>query len=103
MSAKKFTHVFEYGLLWLLLYRALVRGNNIQHNTARNLAIILIILWGALDEFHQGLVPESGGKPHLHDVAIDFAGGALTYIFVWKLLPKMPKLLKSLAENWGIL
>ncbi|MBI4028822.1 MAG: VanZ family protein [Candidatus Blackburnbacteria bacterium] len=103
MSVKKFTHVFEYGLLWLLLYRALVCGNNVKHNNARNLAIILIILWGALDEFHQGLVPGSGGKPHLHDVAVDFAGGGLAYLFIWKLLPKAPKRLKSLAERWGVL
>ncbi len=103
MSIKKLTHIFEYGLLWLLLYRALVYGSCLVSKKARVLGIILIVLWGALDEFHQGITPGSGGTPHLSDVIIDLAGGMLAYLLIWKLLPKAPKKLTNLAKEWEIL
>lgn len=103
MSAKKFTHVFEYGVLWLLLYRALAYGNCLENKRACVFGIILVVLWGALDEIHQGFVPGSGGTPHLHDVVVDLTGGVLAYLLVWKLLPKAPKRLKNLAREWEVL
>lgn len=103
MSVKKIIHLFEYGILWLLLYRAEVASFNVTKKRASILATIAIVVWGTIDEYHQGLVPGSGGQPHIHDVFIDLLGGLASLAFIWNILPKAPKTLKSWAESLEVI
>ena len=70
---RKCAHMLEFGLLWLLLWRALGYGNPLP-------AVLLTLAYAGSDEFHQSLVPQRTASPF--DWAIDAAGvglaGALT-------------------------
>lgn len=68
---KKTAHVVEYGILAILLYRALRREGVSQAN-AGLIAILVAIVYGASDEFHQGFTP--GREPRVRDVAFDTIG-----------------------------
>ena len=67
----KLFHLFEYGVLFLLVYRA-----------KRNLLLtfIFIILYAISDELHQSFVPTR--EAALRDVFIDFIGGLLGWQFL---------------------
>ena len=89
---RKCGHLTEYAMLALLLWRALRRPvkNDIRPWGWREarLALGIVMLYAATDEFHQLFVPERTGL--VSDVFIDTAGGAVGllalrffYIF-WK-------------------
>ena len=65
---RKAAHMAEYGLLWLLWWRALGYRN-------AGAAAAITIAYGATDEFHQSFVEGRHGTPV--DVLIDAAGVAL--------------------------
>jgi VanZ family protein len=68
---KKFTHVIVYGILTALLYGAL--RIHIRHKGYALLtAVLLAVLYGLSDEWHQTFVP--GRKGTLRDVTIDALG-----------------------------
>jgi len=76
---RKCGHLAEYAVLALLLWRALRRP---VKNDSRpwvwreaQLALGIVMLYAATDEFHQIFVPERTGL--LSDVFIDTAGGAV--------------------------
>lgn len=97
----KTLHLIEYGSLFVMLYRAL---RNTTHTTERNAVIsaaMLAVFYGVLDEFHQTFVPTREGK--LRDVIIDGLGVGIAWIFLFKLVPKMPKRLVRLAHDWQLL
>lgn len=73
---RKAAHLFEYALLYLLIFRALGYRKI-------SLALSLTILYGITDEIHQGFVPTR--TPKLEDVAFDI-GGALLGVGLWKYL-----------------
>lgn len=93
---KKSAHVLEYGLLTILLYRALKKGG-IEKQEAGVYAIILAVLYGVSDEFHQSFTP--GRDPTVRDVLFDTIGAVAAIYLIWKYLPKIPKKLKNLAES----
>src|SRR3990167_11132440 len=97
MLFKKLTHVGEYGLLYLLLVRAFKNASSIGQSKYFILSLLLVGLTGFGDEYHQAFIP-GGGLPHIHDVVIDLFGALAAYIFIWKLLPRMPMKLRSLAK-----
>lgn len=68
---KKTAHVIEYGILAVLLYRAL-RREGIAKPKAGVVAILISIFYGVSDEFHQGFTP--GREPRARDVAFDTIG-----------------------------
>ena len=83
-------HFLGYGLLGLLLYRALNNGfTNWSIIAARN-AFIIGLLYAICDEVHQFFVP--GREASIFDVLIDTAGlavaQAVLYIFNYTVLPK---------------
>lgn len=57
-------------------------------------SILLTLLYGIFDEFHQSLVPLRSAS--LKDIITDFIGGLVAGGIIWKLLPKLPRRLK----NW---
>ena len=93
---RKCGHLSEYGVLALLLWRALgntrrqsaetrlrqsVQGSW-QWNDA-GLAIFIVFLSAALDELHQSFVPER--TPLISDIFIDTCGGAAAILTLWVL------------------
>ena len=68
-------HLLEYGVLGFLMARAL-GGPRLAHGGWRTAigAALLATLFGALDEFHQGFVPNR--EPEWMDLLADALGGA---------------------------
>ena len=81
---RKAGHVTEYFVLGLLLFRTF-RGGSTSSWSWRwpLLAVIIVVLWAASDEFHQSFV--SSRTASAVDVAIDTAGGILAQFiaFLW--------------------
>ena len=85
---RKCGHLSEYAVLALLLWRAI-------HHPTRNeprrpwrwdeagLALALVFLYAATDEFHQIFVPTR--SPLITDVMIDTSGGAIALALWWLL------------------
>ena len=68
---KKLAHVTVYGILTALLFSALrIHISNSGH--ARLISVLIAVLYGISDEWHQTFVP--GREGTLRDVAIDAAG-----------------------------
>ena len=71
---RKLAHMVEYGLLWLLWWRALDR----RAAPAAGISF----LYACSDELHQTFVDGRHGTPV--DVLIDSAGIAIAWIATWK-------------------
>ena len=65
---RKLAHMVEFGLLWLLWWRALGYGSPVP-------AIVIALGYAASDEWHQSFVADRSGSPV--DWAIDAAGVGL--------------------------
>ena len=90
---RKGGHVFGYGLLSLLLYRAwreTLRLPGSANWTLRwaNLAVLGTMLVASLDEYHQSFNPERTGS--VRDVILDTCAGITVQIllFLWFTLSK---------------
>jgi VanZ family protein len=78
LCVRKMAHLFEYGVLGVLLWRAIP-----EHKTNPEItdwwrigtALLVATLYGATDEFHQTFVPSRGAS--VHDVVIDACGAAV--------------------------
>ena len=70
---RKIIHMAEYGLLWLLWWRALGGGHPLP-------SIAITLAYAASDEFHQTFVEGRHGSPW--DWAIDAAGVGLAGLAV---------------------
>ncbi len=82
---RKLSHVAEYFVLSLLLFRAF-RGDSAASWYWRwsFFALVVVILWASLDEFHQSLVPTRTAS--MTDVGIDTAGGGIAQLLtiLWR-------------------
>ncbi len=82
---RKCAHLTEYAVLALLFWRALrqpVKNDPRPWNRREaGLAIVLVFLYAASDEFHQRFVPTR--TAHVSDVLIDTAGGAAGLLVFW--------------------
>ncbi len=83
--ARKCAHLTEYAVLALLLWRAVRRP---MKNDPRpwvwpeaGLALAIVFLYAASDEFHQIFVPTRTAQ--VSDVFIDTAGGAAGLLVLW--------------------
>ena len=83
--ARKWAHLTEYAVLALLLWRAVRKPirNDPRPWTWREarLALLLVALYAASDEFHQLFVPNRDAA--VHDVLIDTGGGAVGLLALW--------------------
>ena len=70
---RKCAHMVEYGLLWLLWWRALGYGHPLP-------AVAITLAYAASDELHQSFVPGRAGL--VSDVLIDAAGVGLAGLAV---------------------
>ena len=71
----KLVHIIEYGILYFLVWHAVIRTTSYNKLEAFSLTLIFIILYGLTDEFHQIFVV--GRSARLEDVAADGVGGIL--------------------------
>lgn len=85
---KKFSHVIFYGILAVLVYRAL-RSRKINNLKSLYLSIIVAFLYGISDEIHQSFVPGRG--PHFRDVIFDTIGAGISVYLVKTILERFPK------------
>ena len=99
-AIKKTIHMIEYAIFSVLVYRAL-KNYGVKKGKAMIISVFLGLLYGAGDEFHQSFTP--GREPRVRDIIFDTIGGVLGILFVWKLLPKVPKKLKNLAEKLDLM
>lgn len=77
---RKCAHFTEYFVLSLLILRGIRDGRAGIRLGWALLAIVLVLGYASLDEFHQRFVP--GRTPAVTDVLIDTAGGALAQALV---------------------
>ena len=70
---RKAAHLAEYGVLFLLLRRAL-RGSFGARPSCSWIAGVLTVLYAMSDEYHQTFVPGRSGR--WQDVGVDAAGAA---------------------------
>lgn len=87
-AAKKIAHVLIYGMLAILIYRALVAGGTSRKQAAL-WAILLAILYGISDEVHQNFT--QGRESRTRDVGFDGLGATFAIFFTTKILPRLPK------------
>lgn len=90
----KLAHGVEYGILGVLIYRAL-------HNTTRKIgniyvAIICTVAFGMSDEMHQWFVP--GRQADTWDLLAD-ALGATIFIVTWVFMTKKYSFRQSLQDE----
>ncbi len=83
---RKVAHFTEYAILAFLARRAFITSSytSIQRRWFQ-LALLLVVVYSLLDEFHQSFVPSRTAS--IYDSAIDVAGG-LTVLLIFKLYDK---------------
>jgi VanZ family protein len=84
LVARKGAHVTEYGILGLLIWRALrrpvFRDPRPWSWRIAGWSVLLVALYAASDEFHQRFVP--GREATVHDVVIDTCGASLALLLL---------------------
>ncbi len=96
---KKCAHLFFYGVLATLFYRA-IYSDGIKKKSALYLSVFLSFLYGITDEFHQSFI--AGREPTLRDIIIDTIGASIAAFLIYYLLPKFPKRIKVVLEKLGL-
>jgi len=90
-------HGLFYAILYLLFFRALNFGRREKDLWT---PFFLGALYSLSDELHQFFVPTRVFQ--FKDLFVDVLGVSLGLLIVWKLLPRTPKKLKSLAKKLGL-
>jgi VanZ family protein len=81
-ATRKLGHFSEYAMLGILSARAFSSSaNDFMRRHWFRLALLLIVIYALMDEFHQSFVP--GRTASIYDSAIDTAGG-LTALLVFR-------------------
>lgn len=90
---RKAGHFLGYGVLCLLLFRALRDSVTGTVRRWTGLAIGLTFLVASLDEIHQKFIPSRGG--HFKDVLLDTAGAACLQVLVLLVLRRRGRRLQN--------
>lgn len=82
---RKGGHMAEYGMLWLLLWRALARpkldGSTLWTWKTAGLAWVIALLYATSDEWHQSFVASREGAAR--DVGFDMVGASVALLLLW--------------------
>jgi VanZ family protein len=78
---KKSAHMFVYGILYWLLFRAVNVGKTKRMFL---LPLCICIIYAATDEFHQSFIP--GRTPTIRDVGFDTLGMTVSLLRLKKLI-----------------
>jgi VanZ family protein len=71
----KLVHIIEYGILYFLVWHAVIKTTSYNKFEVFSFALMFIILYGLTDEFHQIFVV--GRTARFEDVFADGVGGIL--------------------------
>lgn len=83
---RKAGHFTEYAVLAFLARRAFITSTHrFLQRYWFQLGLLLVVIYGLLDEFHQSFVPSRTAS--IYDSAIDVAGG-LTILLIFKFYGK---------------
>lgn len=77
---KKSAHFIEFGILAVLLARAIYPAYSDRRWLAVAIALLLTAAWAAIDELHQASTP--GRRPSIGDVVVDIVG-AVVFLTGW--------------------
>jgi VanZ family protein len=88
-AVRKGGHVFEYGVLAVLTFRALQLSAAFSLGRATALVLGLVLAVASADETHQAMSQARTGSPW--DVVLDLAGGAMALVLLAALL-RSPKI-----------
>ncbi len=80
----KLVHLIEYGLLCLLISDAVIKTTKLSKNEIFALAVMIAILYGATDEFHQIFVPARTAS--VVDIIADGIGAILAHLLAYRYL-----------------
>lgn len=84
IPVRKLAHMCEFGLLYFLYWRTLLSLKAVVDAGARNralwLALALVFVYAASDEWHQSFVP--GRSSQFNDVLVDMLGAVLTALLL---------------------
>lgn len=97
----KTLHILEYAVLYVLFYRSFRNTVKAPDWQQRINTILFAIVYGMTDEIHQVFVPTREGR--MRDIAIDASGILLAAYYLWKLLPKAPRRLRSWAKKLQVI
>jgi len=97
---KKTAHIILFGVLCLLLYRAL-RQEGIEKKNSGLYAVVITFMYAVSDELHQSFTP--GREPTFRDIIFDTIGALSAIYLIWNTLPKLPLRLKKLAKDFQLL
>ncbi|HUL44138.1 MAG TPA: VanZ family protein [Bacteroidota bacterium] len=87
----KFLHAVTFFVFGILIYRAIYPSHSTREFRWKFilLAILVVVIYGISDEFHQSFVP--GRTPDVNDAAADSLGGLLAAVTIFLLsLRKKP-------------
>jgi VanZ family protein len=86
---RKAGHFTEYAVLAFLTRRAFITSSHafLRRNWF-NLGLLLVVIYGLLDEFHQSFVPSRTAS--IYDSVIDIAGG-LTVLLIFRFYGRNPR------------
>lgn len=87
-SVQKIGHVIMFMILCISYFKA---TKNIP------LSILLSLLYAIFDEYHQSFTADRSSS--FSDIFVDVLGASVSGIFLWKVLPNLPKKLKNLLLN----
>jgi VanZ family protein len=76
---RKTAHMVEFGILFVLLWRA-IRQHVVRDGYALCLAALTALIYAVSDEFHQSFVP--GRTPAIRDVGFDLTGIIIAAVLV---------------------
>lgn len=99
-AIKKLAHIIIYGILAVLIFRALV-ASGVSRKNAVILAFLIATFYGGTDEIHQYFT--QGRESRLRDVAFDGLGAAFLLFFSVKILPGLPKEFVELGKKLEII
>lgn len=97
----KSLHVIEYAVLYFWTYRAVRNTTGLSDIEQRYYTWLIVILYAISDEIHQVFVPTREGR--FRDIIIDTVGATLMALYIWKLLPTAPHILKKWGKKLDII
>ena len=95
----KAAHIFFFSVLAILLYRSL-RGSGISRKKSAIWAVIMTILYGVSDEFHQ--IFTQGREARIRDVIFDGVGASLAIYLIYRFINVLPKKIQIFLLKFDI-
>lgn len=96
---KKFAHVIFFGILALLVYRALL-GEGFSRKKSAVIAVLVSVSYGVSDEYHQMFT--QGREATVRDVLFDGLGASIAMFMTYNFLQKLPKQVKLFFRDLDI-